>query len=168
MSPKLFIIIAGPLWVPLLAPAGPAKYLPIDGPPPLRFRSATKSIAPPAALPPLTLPVARPMPESEPPAAGPEPATTEDVVATLPSPAPVSETNALPVEVRSGDPGLSAAPTAPTAPTISPQALIPFFTVPVVRPAAAGATAVVAAPVTFVPPQLSNRGGSQATYTKSP
>ncbi|MCC7373598.1 MAG: hypothetical protein IT581_03010 [Verrucomicrobiales bacterium] len=165
MSPKLFIFVAGPLWVPILASAGPAKYLPIDGPPPLRFQVATKSIAPPAVLPPLTIPDP---PASEPPIAGPEPATTEHVVAKLPSPGPAPETNSPPVEVKVGDPGASEVPTAPPPPAISPQALIPFFTVPIVRPAAAGAAAVVAAPVTFVPPQLSNRGGSQATYTKTP
>lgn len=164
MSPKLFIFIAGPLWVPILASAGPAKYLPIDGPPPLRFQVATKSIAPPAVLPPLTIPDP---PASEPPIAGPEPAVTENVVAKLPSPGPAPETNAPPVEVKVVDSGAYEAPTPPPT-TISPQALIPFFTVPIVRPAAAGAAAVVAAPVTFVPPQLSNRGGSQATYTKSP
>jgi hypothetical protein len=164
MSPKLFIFIAGPLWMPNLASAGPVRYLPIDGPPPLRFEVATKTVAPPAALPPL-MTVASPVPE--PAGTGLEPAKTEIVVATLPTPSPTPETNAPPVEVKAVEAGVPG-PGSPPPATISPQALIPFFTVPIVRPAASGGAAVVAAPVTFVPPQLSGRGGSQATYTKSP
>ncbi|MBL9137211.1 MAG: hypothetical protein JNK85_15165 [Verrucomicrobiales bacterium] len=164
MSPKYFImIIAGPLWVSLGTSAGPAKYLPLDGPPPLRFLVAHKPATPPTPLPPLPEPPA----PSTAGAGGAEPAATEVVAATLPTPGPGPETNAPPVEVKSGEPE-EARPLSPPPVTLSPQALIPFFTVPAGNAPSTTANAVVAAPVTFVPPQLSTRSTSRATYTKSP
>lgn len=166
MSPKYFIMIAaGSLWMPLLASAGPAKYLPMDGPPPLRFLVASKPSTPPPPLPPLPGPA--PTTTGETASSGAEIATSETVAATLPRPGPVPETNAPPVEVRAGAPEDASPPTTPPA-VISPQALIPFFTVSAGNAPSAAGTAVVAAPVTFVPPQLSTRSASRATYTKSP
>ena len=136
---------------------GAERYLPRNGPPPLRFGPRPSFPKPPVPLPPPfeLAAVTESKPEVAETAATPADPTPKSVV---PAPLPPLDTASATV---------SLPPPANPAP-LNTQVLIPFFT-GLPGNGGGGGPNVVVGPVAFVPPTTATSGNtSRATYSTSP